>query len=270
MSATLPVPNLPEGLCQRLLVSISDRSSKAKACPLSALNRPPLSVVPGPWPPPTPRGRALGAAALAHLLLLLLAWHLKPPLESRESSPARRSSTLRLLAPTAPSQGARPLASALVPPPPPPASLPIGLRTQVSLMMDPAEWGSAPTPSPTAVSSGPRSSADTAQSFGTVGLDGAAAVPQGPASGPQRLAMKPGREVLRGSLANPATQDPRTNTPRPSVEEKIALGLNPDLCLKEERMADGTVRRYLAKRRVVPTAAQAYTNVRSERIAVCS
>lgn len=82
--------------------------------------------------------------------------------------------------------------------------------------------------------------------------------------------MKPGREVLRGSLANPATQDPRTNTPRPSVEEKIALGLNPDLCLKEERMADGTFRRYLAKRQVVPTAAQAYTGVRTERIAVCS
>lgn len=253
-----------------MLVSISDRFRKAKACHLSPLNRPPLSVAPGPWPRPAPRGWALGAAALAHLLLLLLAWKPTPLLESWESDPARRSTTLRLLTPTVPSRPSPAPASALAPPPPVLASLPTGLRTQITLMMDPADWGSTPSPSPTSASSGPRSSADSAQSFGTVGLDGAAAVPQGPASGPQRLAMKPGAEVLRGSLANPATQDPRTNTPRPSVEEKIALGLNPDLCLKEERMADGSVRRYLAKRQVVPTAAQAYTNVRTERIAVCS
>lgn len=270
MSTTLPVPNLPEGRCPRLLVSISDRFRKAKACLLSAQNCPSLDVIPGPWPRPAPRGWALGAAALAHLLLLLLAWNVKPLLESRQSDSTRRSTTLRLLPPTVASREAPAPASAHTPPPAPRASLPTDLRTQVNLMMDPADWGAAPHASPAPASSGARISADSAQSFGTVGLDGAAAVPQGPASGPQRLAMKPGREVLRGSLANPATQDPRTNTPRPSVEEKIALGLNPDLCLKEERMSDGSVRRYLAKRQVVPTAAQAYTNVRTERIAVCS
>lgn len=235
-----------------------------RALPLSSI--PVTPVTPGPWARPTRRGWALGAAALAHLLLLLLAWNLKPPLESRPSDPTRRSSTLRLLPPTSPSRDPQAPSSASLPPPAA-AALPSGLRTQVSFMMDPADWTS-PAAAPAATSA--RSSADSVQSFGTVGLDGAAAVPEGPASGPQRLAMKPGREVLRGSLANPATQDPRTNTPRPSVEEKIALGLNPDLCLKEERMADGTVRRFLAKRKVVPTAAQAYTNVRTERIQVCS
>lgn len=221
----------------------------------------------GAWPRPARRGWALGAAALAHLLLLWLASSVKPSLETPEAFPARRSSTLRLLPATSPSRATTPTPSSALLAPPPPASLPSGLRTQVTFMMEPADWASSPS---AASATSSRTSADTAQSFGAVGLDGAARGPNGPASGPERLAMKPGREVLRGSLANPATQDPRTNTPRPSVEEKIALGLNPDLCLKEERMADGTVRRYLGKRQVVPTAAQAHTGVRTERIAVCS
>jgi hypothetical protein len=214
------------------------------------------------------RGPALAAVVLAHLLLLLWAWNVKPPPADERDN--RRSSTLRLLpSPSAQPDAARSLASATVPPLAPPAmaapstALPPGLRTQVNLLFEPAEWTSASVPNSS-------TTAESSQSFGTVGLDGAAHVPAAAASGAQRVATRPSREVLRGSLANPATLDPRSNSPRPSMEEKLALDLNPDLCLKEERQPDGTIRRYLAKRKEVPTAAQAYTNVRTERIRVCS
>jgi hypothetical protein len=212
---------------------------------------------------------------LAHLLLLMLAWQLRPP--APDTQDARRSSTVRLLPSPSTSRASTSSASAssrvAAPVAVPPFPMPTTLRTQVTLMVDPSEWAPPAPPAPSATPVSPAGStraADAGPFSAQVGLDGAARAPQGPASGPRRLAMKPSQEVLRGSLANPATQDPRTNTPRPSVEEKIALGLNPDLCLKEERLPDGTIRRYLAKRRVVPTAAQAYTQVKTERIAVCS
>ncbi|WP_143074204.1 hypothetical protein [Roseateles sp. YR242] len=180
---------------------------------------------------------------------------------------APRVSTVRLIPdPTTPAEQAQPSARMALPAPlgsPPPLSSLAGLRTEINLLPDSSGWAGGAAHEATSADT------DAPQSFGRVGLDGAAHLPAGPASGPQRLAAIPGREVLRGSLANPAVMDPRSNSPRPSMEEKIALSLNPELCLKEERMPDGTIRRALVKRKEVPSAAQAYTGIKTMRVMVC-
>ena len=65
------------------------------------------------------------------------------------------------------------------------------------------------------------------------------------ASGAQTLT--PSREVMLGSLSNPATSDPRSNTPKPTIEERIAMPLDPELCVKLERLPNGEIRRRMGK-----------------------
>ncbi|HSI46634.1 MAG TPA: hypothetical protein VLA61_00015 [Ideonella sp.] len=64
---------------------------------------------------------------------------------------------------------------------------------------------------------------------GQVGLDGAEVGVPVPvaraASG--ALVLTPSREVLRESFANPGVLDPRSNTPVPTFEERIAMGMDP-------------------------------------------
>jgi len=106
---------------------------------------------------------------------------------------------------------------------------------------------------------------------GQVGLDGAEVGVPVPASSaaPGALVLTPGREVLRESFANPGVLDPRSNTPVPTFEERIAMGMDPELCLKVERLPDGTTRRSMARRVEVPSAMQATHGVRTAPVRVC-
>ena len=52
---------------------------------------------------------------------------------------------------------------------------------------------------------------------------------------------------MLGALANPAVNDPRSNSPKPTFEERIAMGLDPELCVKLERLPDGSIQRSMGK-----------------------
>lgn len=78
--------------------------------------------------------------------------------------------------------------------------------------------------------------------------DGPGAMAQAPgtaASG--ALNLRPSKQALMGGFANPAVVDPRANSPRPTAEERMAMAINPDICLKVERLPDGSERRSWSK-----------------------
>ncbi|GAA0760639.1 hypothetical protein LRH25_00180 [Ideonella azotifigens] len=106
---------------------------------------------------------------------------------------------------------------------------------------------------------------------GHVGLDGAEVGVPAPAAraASGALVLAPRREVLRESFANPGVLDPRSNTPVPTFEEHIALGMNPDLCLKVERLPDGSTRRALVHRVDMPSAMQAMNGIRTAPVRTC-
>ncbi len=116
-------------------------------------------------------------------------------------------------------------------------------------------------------------SATAAPSGARVGLDGAPSGAAGPAmsglTNASGLALTPGREVLRGSMANPAVSDPRSNSPRPTFEERFAMGLDPTLCLKEERLPDGTIRRSLKHAGQAQSTMSATHGARTAAVRVC-
>lgn len=93
--------------------------------------------------------------------------------------------------------------------------------------------------------------------------------PGPPASGGGALNLQPSAEVLRGALANPATSDPRSNSPKPTFEERIAMGLDPDLCVKLERDADGVVRRRMGRMARTLTHLQATQGVGAKDVRTC-
>jgi len=204
----------------------------------------------GPRAGRSPR-RAVAAAAVlgAHLLVLLAIWQMKAA-TSAQLRETTREITLRLLPLPAEPRARQPLdrkferqlTEALrprervdrVPAPAPP---------RITLLPPPSDAG-ARTPLP---------------GSGAVGLDGtvAAAAPGLAASGPHGLNLTPSRDVLRGALANPATSDPRSNSPVPTFEERITMGLDPDACLLTERLPDGTIRRRMSKYRRVQSTMSA-------------
>jgi hypothetical protein len=98
---------------------------------------------------------------------------------------------------------------------------------------------------------------------------GVAQSPAPPASGARALNLKPSAEVLRGALANPATSDPRSNSPKPTFEERIAMGLDPDLCVKLERDADGVVRRRMGRMARTLTHLQATQGAGAKDVRTC-
>lgn len=109
---------------------------------------------------------------------------------------------------------------------------------------------------------------------GEVGAPGTAAVgaalsPGSAASGAGALNLRPRIEILRGALANPATTDPRSNSPRPTFEERIAMGLDPDLCVKLERDADGVVRRRMGRMARTLTHLQSTQGVGAKDVRTC-
>lgn len=104
------------------------------------------------------------------------------------------------------------------------------------------------------------------------GLEGSAgaAWSAGPAASAARgLDLRPSAEVLRGALANPATLDPRSNSPKPTFEERIAMGLDPELCVKLVRDDDGVVRRRMGRLGRAQTLLQSSHGVTGDGVRVC-
>jgi len=219
-----------------------------------------------------PRRHAVAASAVigAHVALVLIAWQMK--LVSPRGNEPPRSVSIRLI-PDKPKR--REDASAAAPRSdrsdranqaavPPAPAIPAISAIVVPPLPLPTETDNAPPA--TATASG---SASTAPGSSRVGLDGAAAGPGYAASGPPGLALTPGRAVMQGSLANPAVNDPRSNSPRPTFEEKIAMGLDPTLCLKWERLPDGTTRRALIHRKEAQSTMSATHGGRTKPVMVC-
>lgn len=181
------------------------------------------------------RAVAVSAVCLGHVLVLLAVWELRQA-PARSVDDRARPVPIRWL----PERRERaPQARAVAQPRPAPA---LPARHPAIAVDAPVE--------PVGVSSTLRAVPADA------GETGAATVAAGGASAP--LALRPSREVLLGSLgSNPAVTDPRSNTPRPTFEERLAMGLNPELCVKLERLPDGSLRRSMGRWRNGVTSAQA-------------
>ncbi len=161
-----------------------------------------------------------------------------------------------------------------------PASLP--WRTVVRLLPLPAQPAAAERPAPPAArpvevrpvivaAPEPLSQGESTQGEATAAPAAAGTGPAAPAGPPVAapLVLKPSREVLRGALAHPATQDPRANSPRPSAEERMAMAIDPQLCVREERMPDGSVRRWMGRLKRAASAIEARTGHRGIDVSVC-
>lgn len=98
---------------------------------------------------------------------------------------------------------------------------------------------------------------------------GAALSPGAAASGAGTLNLRPSAQILRGALANPATTDPRSNSPRPTFEERIAMGLDPSLCVKLERDAEGQARRRMGRLVDAESLLQSTQGVGAKGVKVC-
>ncbi len=189
--------------------------------------------------------RAVGLAAVVvlHGLVAWLGWRM---LLGPKPDPVRPWVTLRLLPPE------RPVPARVVAWAPPPRLAPVVAAPAPALLAPPMPFEDAPgvaTPSqprPTGVA--PPSAAGTA-------------------SAP--LDLRPSKEVLRGALAHPGTQDPRANTPRPSAEERMAMAIDPRLCVKAERHPDGSVTRSMSRLTRKPSSIEANTGHRGLDVWVC-
>jgi hypothetical protein len=201
---------------------------------------------------------------MVHAAVVLLAWHMKlvlprvaalPVLTMLRLLPERtdradpRSGDSRSPSGTPPARRGALQSTPITPPPPPVPPAP-----------DLARPNQAPSQGAIAPAAGDRS--------GRVALDGSDPAPAGSAAS-GALVLTPSREVLRGALANPAVMDPRSNTPTPTFEERMAMGMNPDLCLKVERMPDGTQRRSLMRSVELPSTLQAEHGHKTALVRVC-
>lgn len=201
------------------------------------------------WLPGAPvwRPRAVMLAVLmGHAVLLLLFWQAR--LQPATSSEARRALAVRLVASVQPPRPRRAPAGAPHSPGPP---------ANVSPLAPPDFTVAATT------AAGPGADAVPA------GTPGTPPSPARAASGSAPLDLRPRAEVLRGALANPATTDPRSNTPRPTVEERIAMALNPELCVKLERDAQGVVTRRMGRMVGTLTHLQATLGVGAMSVSTC-
>lgn len=198
---------------------------------------------PGRWRLASSRRRqvAVCAVLLGHAVLLLLVLQARRwPAGGEE---ARRSVVLRLV-PQPPQLRQR---AARVQARPPAAASP----------------GISPRPTPTL------SAAPSGEGAPVVAATGAAVSPGAAASAPGALNLRPSPEILRGALANPATTDPRSNSPKPTFEERIAMGLDPELCVKLERDADGFVRRRMGRLVNATSLLQSTHGVGARGLLVC-
>ncbi|MGQ3050484.1 MAG: hypothetical protein ACT6S0_01750 [Roseateles sp.] len=173
----------------------------------------------------------------------LAVWLIWRSLASREPAHAQRWTVIRWLP--------LPLQPAAEKPAPP-----VARRADVR----PAITGAAPAP----VSQGEAAQGD-APAQPSVGAGAARA--GAPVAVP--LVLLPSKEVLRGALANPATQDPRANSPRPTAEERMAMAIDNQLCVREERLPDGSVRRWMGRLKRTASAIETRTGHRGIDLSVC-
>jgi len=196
-----------------------------------------------------PRRRAVAASAvcLGHVLLLLAVW------QSRQGATgeveARRS--VLILLPVMRSDRAAATPARLIPP-----RRPVELPGMASEPVTPVETSAGAAPA--------GGSAEPGQGATGVAMPGLAA------SGPAALVLKPQRDVMLGALSNPAVNDPRSNSPKPTFEERIAMGLDPELCVKLERLPDGSIRRSMGRMAQAQSAIQNTYGTGPHGIKVCS
>lgn len=206
------------------------------------------------WSGGVPRRRQVACCAViaGHAALLLLAWQARRL--PAGTAQARPSLMVQLLPPR-PEHRRRPEAA--------PVSSLAALPRLPNLPL-PALPSLSSEPAVTTV---PAVGGDAVASdrSGAVG----AAVPGAAASGPRSLDLRPSADVLRGALVNPATVDPRSNSPKPTFEERIAMGLDPTLCVKLERDPDGTVRRRMGKLGRAQSLLQSTHGVGAQGLLVC-
>jgi hypothetical protein len=184
------------------------------------------------------------AVLMGHVALLLLLWQGRR--STAASAEARQVFVLRLVPPVRPPRP-QPTQAQLSRP----AASPVNIR-----LITPPDFVVAPG----AVFSPDREAA-------TAGVH--AAVAAQAASGGEALNLRPRIDVLRGALANPATTDPRSNSPRPTFEERIAMGLDPDLCVKLERDAQGVVTRRMGRMARVLSHLQATQGAGAKDVRTC-
>jgi hypothetical protein len=139
---------------------------------------------------------ARGLVAALHLALLAALWLYKPA-GLREPS-EKRLTTVRLILPK-PSR----------PTPPPPSPPPAPAPRATTLPAEPRLVAPLPIPTETAP--------ETAEAHSPV-----AAPPTEPARSTLRLTLPPGYAASSAAARNPALSDPRSNTPRPTLEDRIA------------------------------------------------
>lgn len=162
---------------------------------------------PASWRRPTPssasssrlqamdhRWIARALVAALHLALLAALWqHRPPPLDEPTS---RRITTVRLIAPPRPAPRPAPAAPAILPRTELPAPSPL---PPLPFTTEPPTAASPPPPQP---------------------------APATPAAEPPRMSLRltlpPGYAASAAAARNPALSDPRANTPRPTLEDRIA------------------------------------------------
>lgn len=140
---------------------------------------------------------ARGLVAALHLALLAALWQHRPPLLDEPT--ARRITTVRLIAapPPAPRPAtATPAATPRTDPPAPPPLAPLPFTTESPTA------AAAAAPPPTAPAPAPS--------------------PAEPPRMTLRLTLPPGYAASATAARNPALSDPRSNRPRPTLEDRIA------------------------------------------------
>lgn len=120
-----------------------------------------------------------------------------------------------------------------------------------------------------ATAPGEESAAPATPGQGSEGAPAASPLSSATAPGPKGLDLKPSAEILRGALVNPATVDPRSNSPKPTFEERMAMGLDPSLCVKLDRDPDGTVRRRMGRLGRAQSLLQSSQGVGAQGLLVC-
>lgn len=196
------------------------------------------------------RAVALSAVCLGHVLLLLAVWQ---PRQAATGEAEARRSVLILLPAQRRDRAVSKAASQM------PARRPVEVAARRS---QPVASVQVSPGVPVAAALG--SATQPAQ--GSIGV----AMPGLTASGPAALRLTPHRDVMLGALSNPAVNDPRSNSPKPTFEERIAMGLDPELCVKLERFPDGTVRRSMGRLVNAQSAIQNTYGSGPHGIKVCS
>ncbi|WP_157275660.1 hypothetical protein [Pelomonas sp. Root1444] len=192
-----------------------------------------MAFAAGPSEPRRPKHRPLAAFAVlgAHLVLLWALWQLNQPV--RPDSPVSTSIPLRFV----PDRKARAQAASEQATP-----------TLARMRTFPVRSPMTVTPVVPSVGAAASTDGEAAPSQAAISPSGpSASAPGSSASASGPLTLTPSREVMLGSLSNPATSDPRSNTPRPTFEERIAMALDPELCVKLERLPNGKIRRRMGK-----------------------